>query len=199
MISAAYLPDPPVRKSIRRLRWFVSSFEAQMQSMSEQTGVDFALRDDRLTAAFLDWIDVFEKQKPDVSGERIPYINFAAGLMLRTLISHDPIYVAALPTNATDTRPAYFWPEGHLYTAYCLNIRDCVLRESLYAVQDRPMELDDIRTWWSFRENVREDPSLAIAFLDLFSGQEPDWSTPSLFRSDRYVSIIQQDFDRLSL
>ena len=42
-------------------------------------------------------------------------------------------------------------------------------------------DLGDLRTWWSFRENVFEDDSLAIAFLQLFAGVEPNWTTPSLF------------------
>ena len=37
---------------------------------------------------------------------------------------------------------------------------------------------DDLRTWWSYRENVGEDPALAIAFLDMFIGSEPNWVMP---------------------
>ncbi|CAN0599054.1 unnamed protein product, partial [Ectocarpus sp. 12 AP-2014] len=49
--------------------------------------------------------------------------------------------------------------------------------------QSPSAELDDLRTWWSFKENVGEDPSLAIAFLDLFAGDQPEWSTPDIFQS----------------
>jgi hypothetical protein len=38
----------------------------------------------------------------------------------------------------------------------------------------------DLRSWWSFRENVREDRWSAIGFFDLFVGAEPNWLTPSI-------------------
>jgi hypothetical protein len=37
---------------------------------------------------------------------------------------------------------------------------------------------EDLRTWWSFRENIAEDPSYAICFFDHFIGKEPNWSFP---------------------
>ncbi|QIE54184.1 hypothetical protein G5B40_01225 [Pikeienuella piscinae] len=33
----------------------------------------------------------------------------------------------------------------------------------------------DLRTWWSFRENFAEDSAVAVPFLELFAGDEPDW------------------------
>lgn len=195
--SAALSAARPVRKSVRRLRGFVASFEAQARSTTAQTGVVFELRHDKLTAAFLEWVEAFDRQKPEALGDRMPYVGFAAGLMLRALISHDPARATALPADADTARPAAFWPEGHLYTAYCLNIRGCVLEEDFHAAQERVPALDDIRAWWSFRENVAEDPSLAIAFLDLFSGQEPDWSMPSVFRSGRYRAVARKVYDRI--
>ena len=195
--GAALPARRPLRKSVRRLRGFAASFEAQMRATSERTGIVFELHHDRLTAAFLDWVEDFERQKPGVVADRMPYVGFAAGLMLKSLILHDPVRVTALPPGADRDTPAHFWPEGHLYVAYCLNIRGCVLEEDFHAVQQRVPELDDIRTWWSFRENVAEDPATAIAFLDLFSGQEPDWSMPSVFRSGRYQAVARKVFDRI--
>lgn len=39
---------------------------------------------------------------------------------------------------------------------------------------------DDLRTWWSYRENTREMPAFAIAFLDRFLGTAPNWVAPDL-------------------
>ena len=38
-----------------------------------------------------------------------------------------------------------------------------------------------IKTWWSFRENIAEDKSTAIAFLDLFVKSRLD--LPQIFRA----------------
>ncbi|MEM7643686.1 MAG: hypothetical protein AAF366_14310 [Pseudomonadota bacterium] len=180
-----------ISRSVRRLRGFTASFEAQMESTAEQTGTTFELSHDRLAAAFLDWREEFERQKPDAPEDRIAYVSFAAGLMLRALMAHDPVRARPAP-NADPASPAAFWPEGHLYTAYCLNIRNIVLQEKIEAAPGDVPEMDDLRVWESFRENAHEDPARAIAFLDLFSGGEPDWAAPATFRSERYQALIRR-------
>ena len=42
---------------------------------------------------------------------------------------------------------------------------------------------DDLRTWWSYRENATEMPAYAVAFLDRFLGAEPNWITPDRAQS----------------
>ncbi|MDA4635536.1 hypothetical protein NZA98_31350, partial [Escherichia coli] len=39
---------------------------------------------------------------------------------------------------------------------------------------------NDLRTWWSYKENVTEMPGYAVAFLDKFLGAEPNWVMPNL-------------------
>ena len=41
--------------------------------------------------------------------------------------------------------------------------------------------MDDLHSWWSFKENVSEDINLAIGFFDHFAGVEPSWLIPSVF------------------
>ncbi|MEM8824074.1 MAG: hypothetical protein AAGF30_10730 [Pseudomonadota bacterium] len=190
------LATQTISRSVRRLRGFTASFEAQMESTAAQTGTQFELDEDRLAAAFLDWREEFERQKPDAPEDRIAYVSFAAGLMLRALVLHDP--VQAKPSDEADpASPATFWPEGHLYTAYCLNIRNIVLQEKIDHAPGNVPEMDDLRVWESFRENAHENPARAIAFLDLFSGGEPDWSAPETFRSERYQALIRRICDQI--
>lgn len=190
--------DIPTRNTVRRLRGFVASFESQIESTAAQTGITFDLTPDRLSAAFLEWMTAFEAQKPKNPDEKMPYVGFASGLMLRSLLTVEPVQVVDLPKGADLDQPAYFWPEGHLYVSYCLNIRGCVLEEDFHEPQSTVQEFSDVRTWWSFRENVRENPSSAIAFLDLFSGQEPEWSMPSVFRADRFKALARQSYKSIS-
>ncbi|MEM8948183.1 MAG: hypothetical protein AAGA21_04965 [Pseudomonadota bacterium] len=175
----------PVRKSAQRLRWFFKSFEEEVQRLSAETGVAYAVDDAVLANVFAEWLKAFNAQKPDTSEDNLAYVGFAAGLMLQSLITRKPVSVSSMPSKADFSKPAFFWPEGYLYVTYCLNVRGLVIRKDFQRQQSPNEALGDIRTWWSFKENVEEDPALAIAFLELFAGEEPDWQMPGLFRPER--------------
>ena len=181
--------DRPVRKSAQRLRWFLRAFLEQMEHTSAETGNRFAADRSALTKVFVTWLRAFEAQKPETVEDKAAYVGFAAGLMLRTLIQTGPVTLVSKPPDADENRPAYFWPEGFLYVAFCLNVRGLVIEHDFHGRQSVSEARNDIRTWWSFRENVEEDPGRAIAFLDLFAGEEPDWTMPEIFRSGRYREI----------
>lgn len=189
--------EQPIGKAVRRLRGFRASFDEQVKSISTRTGIRYEIKSDQLTASFLGWLESFEAQKPAQDSDKEAYVGFAAGLMLRSLITHNPVKASFVPKDADKDDPTYFWPEGYLYVAYCLNIRGCVLEQEFHTAQHQADVLGDLRTWWSFRENVHEDPSLAMAFLDLFSGEQPDWHMPALFTSQRYQALTRKTFDQL--
>lgn len=182
----------PLHKSAQRLRWFVGAFEEQMSRTSTETGNSYAVDQAALGAVFSDWLKSFNAQKPSDSADNPAYVGFAAGLMLRTLIRNAPVRLISEPAGADKTNPAYFWPEGYLYVAFCLNVREMVLESDFNGHQKPGSELTDTRTWWSFKENVEQDATLAIAFLDLFAGDEPEWSMPELFRSGRAREVAQR-------
>ena len=181
--------EQPLRKSAQRLRWFVEVFEKQVRSTETQTGNRFRVDRSALAQVFAEWLRAFEAQKPTHEDDKPAYVGFAAGLMLRTLIKHKPVTLVERLGGADETNPAYFWPEGYLYVAFCLNVRGLVLETDYHSEQHPSEALNEARTWWSFRENVHDDPSLAIAFLDLFAGEEPEWTMPDLFRSGRVREI----------
>lgn len=172
----------PVRKSVRRLRWFIAAFEHQVDEIAAETGNVFDVNRNRLAATFVEWLRAFEAQKPSADTDRLPYVGFAAGLMLRTLVRQKPLTVLAMPSDCDRSNPAYYWPEGYVYVAFCLNVRALVLEQDFHEKQALVPALSEARTWWSFRENVAEDANLAIAFLDLFAGEEPNWSMPDKFQ-----------------
>lgn len=182
--------ERPLRKSAQRLRWFVDTFERQLRNVEIHTGNRFSADRGLLARVFTEWLTAFEQQKPTHKDSRPAYVGFAAGLMLRTLIKHRPVSLTHCRANVDESSPAYFWPEGYLYVLFCLNVRGLVLETDFDSEQHPSEILNDLRTWWSFRENVHEDPSLAIAFLDLFAGDEPEWTMPELFREDRILKLI---------
>ena len=179
--------DRPIRKSAQRFRWFFRSFEEKAALITEEAGVGFSVDQAVLAQVFADWLKSFNAQKPEASEDNPAYVGFAAGLMLRTLIVKKPITSISKPEDADDTLPVYFWPEGYLYVTYCLHVRGMVIEMDFDGLQKTDALLGNKRTWWSFKENVARDPSMAIAFLDLFASEPPDWTMPGLFRVSRGV------------
>ena len=187
--------DTPIRRSVRRLRWFKKAFAAQVDILSSETGVEFELDEQKLRGLFLCWIKSFEEQRPHEAGLRQEYVSFASGLMLRELIRAKPLLATKIPENADRSNPAYFWPEGYAYVAFCLNVRYAVLEQDFDIKRDISANFENIGTWWSFKENVVEDPSLAIGFFDLFTGVYPNWNMPSFF-SQRHIEKTALKFCR---
>lgn len=186
--------EGPVRKAAQRLRWFVRAFEAQVATTADETGHVYRIDTDRLSAAFAGWLQNFNLQKPSAVEERPAYVGFAAGLMLRELIAADPVSVDARGPSVGKDTPAGYWPEGYVYVTFCLNVRGLVLQKDYNAHQSPSDDVRDVRTWWSFRENVAEDGALALAFLDLFAGVEPDWTTPALFSKRAFGTLTKRYF-----
>jgi hypothetical protein len=176
--------DLPVRRAVRRLRWFKRAFHDQVQAIGAASGVRYAVDDARLGQVFVAWLRDFEAQKPSGADARRAYVNFASGLMLRHLIGANPLSARGIPVGSDASNPAFYWPEGYVYVAFCLNVRAAVLEQDFDETLALAPDLADIRAWWSFRENVEADPTLAIAFLDLFSGAEPNWGAPGLFYAE---------------
>ena len=188
--------EQPLRKSAQRLRWFVDEFERQVRNTESQTGNVFSIDRGALAQVFAEWLKAFEAQKPTQDDDKPAYVGFASGLMLRTLIKHKPVSLTKRPEGADESNPAYFWPEGYLYVAFCLNVRGLVLQTDFHSEQHPSDALHETRIWWSFRENVHEDPSLAIAFFDLFAGDEPEWTMPELFRTGRAHELAGRFYTR---
>lgn len=175
----------PIRKSAQRLRWFFHSFEEQVARVSSETGIGYAVDQKMLAAAFARWLKLFNAQKPKADEHKPAYVGFAAGLMLQTLIEKQPAQVTAKPAEIDHANPAHYWPEGYLYVTYCLHVRSLVIEIDYHGEQGPDDALGDMRSWWSFKENVEEDSALAISFLDLFAGEAPDWARPGFFRPER--------------
>jgi hypothetical protein len=181
---------PDLRHQVRHLRWFKTSFRRDAQLIAQHHGVVLKIDDRRLTEAFLNWIEAFNRQKSFAALDRRDFTLFAAGLLLREFIRARPVTVTgsraaeeAMPGGVKDS-PAEpgsivrFWPEGFLYTNYCLSVLSAVMQQEFGETLGLAKCADDLRLWWSYRENVREDPSMAVAFFDKFVGGEPNWRVP---------------------
>ena len=190
------------RKSLQRLRWFRSTFEEQIETIEVKTGIKFKLNSEILTECFVEWIREFEKTKPTQPNQRLAYVGFSAGQMLKHLIVKNPLSVAVMPKDMDDSLPEYFWAEGFVYVTYCLNARQAVLGNDFGVKIKESPQLDELSTWWSFKENVMENSNYAISFLDLFAGEQPDWywSATGIFygsqRAKQLEKFIQEQLPK---
>jgi len=182
----ALMPDLGHR--LRRLRWFRTTFRTNARAVSGAYGPRFEIDDTKLAKAFLDWIEAVETERRFAAVDRADFIVFAAGLVLRELIRQDPAKAAGdvRPLAAADAKMAEivrFWPEGFLYTNYCVSAIAAIHEQEFGTAPAVDACADDLRTWWSYRENATEMPSYAVAFLDRFLGGEPNWILPDSARS----------------
>ena len=174
-----------VKRDVRRLRWFRRAFLEQVASVSGHTRTGYYVDTARLAGAFLTWSREIDRQKPSAEADKRPFVDFAAGLMLRELIVAGPLTARRSGSDDPGAEPHAFWPEGYAYVTFCLNIRDAVLQQTYHETAGTSATFHDLRTWWSFRENVAEDPRLALPFLELFAGISPVWTRPDSFLARR--------------
>jgi hypothetical protein len=43
--------------------------------------------------------------------------------------------------------------------------------------------IDDLRHWWSFKENAHMGASFSVGFLLTLLGHQPNWMMPDVFRA----------------
>jgi hypothetical protein len=112
----------------------------------------------------------------------LDYFQFVFGVLLRDLLREKAIHVKK--DASTQLRPspgniADWWPTGYVLTYFCIGTLKATVHEQC-AVEIQPSDaLSQPAVWQSFRENMIEEPGLAIAFFDKFMGLEPNWREPT--------------------
>lgn len=184
ILTAALPPtNEPLRIAVRRLRWFRTAFARFVQAMGEEIGCRYDLDEARLAEIFVRWLRAVEVQKPKARTDRHDYFAFAAGLMLRELVAAMPVRADGAPSKADPNSAAAFWPEGYVCTLFCLTVHSAAMRQEFHEGTEIADAIDDLRQWWSFRENVGQDPSVSAGFLQLVLGHQPNWMMPDVFRA----------------
>lgn len=174
---------PDLGHRLRQLRWFRATFRNSARAVTACYGIHFDIDEKKLTRIFLDWVEIVNAQKSYARLDRADFIVFAAGLALKELIRQAPVSAAGTPVVAgTEDAPEIvrFWPEGFVYTNYCVCAIAAVFEQEFGATPALDACADDLRTWWSYKENTAEMPSYAVAYLDRFLGAEPNWLAPDL-------------------
>jgi hypothetical protein len=171
--------NEPLRIAVRRLRWFKQAFLRHADAMGRELGCHFAVDETKLAAAFLRWLEAIERQKPADKSQRRDFFEFAAALMLRELTADMPITASV---KLQGDSAAAFWPEGYCCTLFCLSVHAAAMQQEFHQKTDLDPAFDDLRHWWSFKENTRQDASFSSGFLQMLLGHEPNWRMPDVFR-----------------
>ena len=174
--------NEPLRIAIRRLRWFRAAFHRHAEAYGRDLGCTFEVDDARLAGIFVRWLDALDLQKPADKSERRAFFEFATALMLRELIADMPVKARAAPTKAGPDTAGAFWPEGYACTLFCLSVHGAAMAEEFHTKADVAPMIEDLRAWWSFKENARVDKGFSAGFLQMLLGHQPNWMMPDVFR-----------------
>ncbi|PST24940.1 hypothetical protein C7U60_07780 [Mesorhizobium plurifarium] len=186
LISNLPPTNKPLRIAARQLHWFRTAFEAHAQLCGELMGCRFQLDELKLARAFVRWLKNIEQQRPAQKTERREFFDFAPSLMLSELIAEMPL-IATAPRQQVGPGPAAeFWPEGYVATTFCLTVYAATIDQEFHAEIKIDQVIDDLRSWWSFRENANEDTSYAAGFFQKVLGNEPNWAMPANFAARRH-------------
>ena len=177
------LDVPELRRRLRQLRWFTRAFQENAELIATHLDLHFTISDRRLQQAFFHWVTAITPIEQDPTFDKADRIVFMGGLALRELWRARPAALIgdARPEQAGDdvtAQIAHSWPEGFLYTNFCICSIAAVHEQEFGEPRRLHDAAFDLRTWWSYRENVSEDPGISIAFLDRFLGIEPNWRFP---------------------
>jgi hypothetical protein len=165
------------------MRWFKAAFLRFVATTGEDLGCTFDVDEAKLAAAFMRWLKSIELQKPANKDERRAFFEFAAALMLRELTADMPVSASGPARLADAESAAAFWPEGYCCTMFCLSVHSAAMAQEFQAATELDPAVDDLRHWWSFRENAAKDASFSSGFLQMLLGQQPNWMMPDVFRA----------------
>lgn len=113
----------------------------------------------------------------------IQMVHLRKSIMLRELIAEMPLKTTKPPQQLVRGSAAEFWPEGYVATTFCLTVYAATMDQEFHTEVEIDRVIDDLRSWWSFRENANEDTSYAAGFFQRVLGNEPNWSMPANFNA----------------
>lgn len=173
--------NKPMRIAARQAHWLQAAFRQYLQIVGEDIGCEFEVDSTKLAACFVKWLRAVSSQNPKDRALRQKYFGFSAGIMLRELLSDMPAKALDRPSKVPEDAPAAFWPEGIACTMFCLAVLHTVEVEEFKVRKNQSVDIDDLRFWWSLKENSRDDSNLVVPFFEKIIGVEPNWTLPGIF------------------
>ena len=165
-----WIADPDFLSRSRRWSWCRTALPAVLVRSVQLAGAPPIERVNlqSLANCFWPWVAALERDKSYEAVNPVDFAHFAAGLLLSQLLAVHPSPVAS----------------SHRGNEVFALTRTVVTLLAAWRVALSPatfqlhVEDQQSRQWTSYLENVAEDPSTAVPFLDSFTGLEPAWQYP---------------------
>jgi hypothetical protein len=151
-------------------------------------GIRIEIDSRHFTAAFFAWVDALAHNDDYRRRNPRDFFQFAYGVLLRDLLHEKAVRIVDDPLahrveNVGEKPPssddiAHWWPAGYMLTYFCIGMLKRTVREECGITMEPSDALSQPAVWQSFRENLIEEPALAIAYFDKFMGIEPNWREP---------------------
>ena len=158
--------------TVRRWSWFREAIPPLVEQSARDAKVDHPPPVDMpaLARAFWAWAAMLDNNAQHEQLDPVDYAHFEVGMLVSLMIAQRPL---RLPDAQRSEEVRALTETGLTMLA--------AWRGSLGA---EPLA-DDLwqyaaAHWSSYVENVIEDPAVAVAFLDQFTGREPVWQFPTL-------------------
>jgi hypothetical protein len=192
----SHVQPPRVWEHVQKLTLCRQLLQQCCDEYGARHGIRIEIDNRHFTTAFFAWIDALEHN--DDYRQRNPrdFFQFAYGVLLRDLLHEKAVRVLENPlenplenavgeaaSGAAEAPPssddiAHWWPAGYMLTYFCIGMLKRTLREECGFSLEPSDALSQPAVWQSFRENLVEEPALAIAYFDKFMGAEPNWREP---------------------
>ena len=164
--------QPSFLQEVRRWTWCRETFPALMHNLAsghftkDQPAIDLQA----LANAFWPWAALLDENSRRESLDRVDFAHFHVGMLLAYAVKQHPLKFSEPDRNL----------EIMVMTEWALTLL-AAWRQALggEAPVIRMGEPGSAR-WASYVENVLEDPLTAVAYLDVFTGREPEWQFPGM-------------------
>ncbi|MDP3799676.1 MAG: hypothetical protein Q8R06_21435 [Polaromonas sp.] len=169
-LAADWAGDVNLHTKAQSWSWFRQAFGQVLQRHAAAPSSSETVDEESLAKAFFSWAESVELYTPYEVLDGADFRHFVLGLLLQKLLEARPPVLRDTPA-ASAAVPI---------TSFVLTLLQALHTNAGTAA----LQLDDAALtgprWDSFLENVAEDASNAICFLDQMTGLQPAWQSCSL-------------------
>ena len=174
-LARTWAQNSDLRRKAVSWTWFRTAFQEALDAAA--SAAPSTSDDASLAPAFFAWAESVELHAHAEVHDPLDFRHFMCGLLLQKLLASQPPVVR--PAHAFGGVPDAA-SAGEAATRFALTLLQALRLNAGAAPFMLDAEFVSGPRWASYLENVREDSSTAIGFLDQMSGLQPIWHSPTL-------------------